>query len=46
LNHADQTVAEVRSKFADLAPNELDAMIDEAVTTVRQAPTPPTLKVR
>ncbi len=42
----DQTVAEVRSKFADLAPNELEAMIDEAVTTVRQAPTPPVPKAR
>lgn len=42
----DQTIAEVRSKFADLAPTELEAMIDEAVTTVRLAPTPPAPKAR
>ncbi len=40
----DQTMAEARSKFADLAPNELEAMIDEAVTTVRQVRTPPASK--
>ena len=33
----DQTVAEARAAFADLPPDELQAMIDEAVTTVRQA---------
>jgi Ribbon-helix-helix domain len=31
----DQTIAEVRSKFADLPPDELNAVIDEAVTAVR-----------
>ena len=40
----DQTVADARSKFADLAPTELQAMIDEAVTAVRQAHTPPASK--
>ena len=32
----DQTLAEVREKFADLPPDELQAMIDEAVTRVAQ----------
>jgi len=40
----DQTVAEARSKFSDLAPDELEAMVDEAITTVRQARKPPTPK--
>ena len=34
----DQTIAEARSKFADMAPDELDALIGEAVTAARQAP--------
>ncbi len=33
----DQTMAEARSKFADLAPEDLDALIDEAVSATRQA---------
>jgi hypothetical protein len=33
----DQTMAEARSKFADLPPEELEAMIDEAVAATRQA---------
>lgn len=33
----DQTVAEARSKFADMPPEELDALIDEAVTETRHA---------
>jgi hypothetical protein len=36
----EQTMAEVRSKFADLPPEELDALIDEAVTATRQASVP------
>ncbi len=36
----DQTMAEARGKFADLPPEELDALIGEAVTAIRQAPTP------
>lgn len=31
----DQTLAETRDKFADLAPDELQAMIDEATASVR-----------
>jgi hypothetical protein len=31
----DQTIAEARSKFADLPPDELEAVIAEAVTAVR-----------
>ena len=33
----DQTMAEVQSKFADLAPEELQSLIDEAVIAVRKA---------
>jgi hypothetical protein len=33
----DQTVAEVRSKFADMPTEELESLIDEAVTAVRKA---------
>lgn len=33
----DQTMAEARGKFADLAPEALDALLDEAVTATRQA---------
>ncbi len=32
----DQTVTEARSKFADLPPDELEAMLAEAVTAARQ----------
>jgi hypothetical protein len=32
----DQTVADARGKFADLAPDALDALIEEAVTAVRR----------
>ena len=32
----DQTMAEVRSKFADLPPAELEALIDEAVMAARE----------
>ncbi len=35
----DQTLADVRSKFADLPPDELEALIDEAVSAAR-APNP------
>jgi hypothetical protein len=31
----DRTVAEVRGKFADMPPGELDALIEEAVTFAR-----------
>jgi hypothetical protein len=33
----DQTVAEARSKFADMPSAELDALLDEAVAETRQA---------
>ena len=42
----DQTVAEARSTFADLPPGEVEAMVDEAVTAVRQARKPRALKAR
>ncbi|MFV3130288.1 ribbon-helix-helix domain-containing protein [Niveispirillum sp. KHB5.9] len=31
----DQTMAEARGKFADLPADELDALLDEAVTATR-----------
>jgi Ribbon-helix-helix domain len=36
----DQTVTEVRSKFADMPPAELKPLIDEAVAAVRKDHTP------
>ena len=33
----DQTVAEARSKFADMPPEELAALLDEAVAETRAA---------
>jgi hypothetical protein len=33
----EQTVAEARSKFAGMPPDELDTLIDEAVAEARQA---------
>ncbi len=36
----DQTLAEARGKFADLSPEELEAVIDEAVTAAREANSP------
>lgn len=36
----DQTVTEVRSKFADLPPEELEALIDEAIAAVRTGNAP------
>jgi Ribbon-helix-helix domain len=36
----DQTIAEARSKFADIPPAELESMIDEAVAATRKAQTP------
>lgn len=36
----DQTMAEARSKLADLPPAELEAMVEEAVAAARQAPAP------
>ena len=32
----DQTLAEVREKFADLSPEEIDALVDEAVRETRK----------
>jgi hypothetical protein len=32
----DQTLAEVRSKFSDLPPDQLESLIDEAVAAARQ----------
>jgi hypothetical protein len=36
----DQTMAEARGKFADLPPNELEALLEEAVAVTRRAPPP------
>ena len=36
----DQTLTEARGKFADMPPEQLEAMIDEAVTATRQANNP------
>jgi len=33
----DQTVAEARGKFADMAPETLESIIDEAATAARRA---------
>ncbi len=34
----DQTMAEARRKFADLSPDDLQALLDEAATAARQTP--------
>jgi hypothetical protein len=36
----DQTLAEVRGKFADLPPKELESLIDEAVAAARKETAP------
>ncbi len=36
----DQTIAEARSKFADLGAEELQAVIEEAVAAARKGGTP------
>lgn len=36
----EQTVAEARSKLADLPPNELEEVLEEAVTTARETKAP------
>jgi hypothetical protein len=36
----DQTMAEARGKFADLSPDALETLLDEAVTETRQAAHP------
>ena len=33
----DQTMAEARAGFADLPPDDVEALVDEAVTAVRRA---------
>jgi hypothetical protein len=33
----DQTMAEARGRFADMPPEALEALIDEAVTATRKA---------
>jgi hypothetical protein len=33
----DQTIAEARRKFADMPPEQLESVIDEAVTAARKA---------
>lgn len=33
----DQTIAEARDAFADMAPEELDALLDEATAAARSA---------
>ena len=35
----DQTIAEARGKFADVPPEELEALIEEAATATRAAKT-------
>lgn len=35
----DQTITEVRSKFADLPPEELEALIEEAISSTRKTDT-------
>ena len=35
----DQTMAEARGKFSDLAPDALDSLLQEAVTATREAAT-------
>ena len=35
----DQTMAEARAGFADLPPDAVEALVDEAVTAVRKART-------
>jgi hypothetical protein len=36
----DQTMAKARGKFADLSPEALDSLTDEAVTATRKADAP------
>jgi Ribbon-helix-helix domain len=36
----DQTMAEARAQFADLSPEALNCLLDEAVTATRQADAP------
>lgn len=36
----DRTIAEARSKFADLSPGELESLIDEAVAAAREPRSP------
>ena len=36
----DQTIGEARGKFADLSPEALDSLTDEAVTAARKADAP------
>ena len=36
----DQTMAEARGQFADMSPEALDSLLDEAVAAVRQADDP------
>ena len=33
----DQTMAEAQSKFSDLAPGDLESLLEEAVSSTRQA---------
>ena len=40
----DETLTEVREKFADLPPDELQAMVDEACASVRAERFPPAPK--
>lgn len=42
----DQTMAEARAGFADLPPDDVETLVDEAVATVRRARKPPTAKAR
>ena len=42
----DQTMAEARTGFADLAPEAVEDLVDEAVTTVRRAGKPPARPAR
>ena len=42
----DQTVAEARTGFADMSPDTVETLADEAVAAVRQARKAPTPKAR
>jgi hypothetical protein len=35
----DQTITEIRGKFADLPPEELEALIEEAISSARKTDT-------
>jgi hypothetical protein len=42
----DQTMAEARTAFADLAPEAVEELVDEAVTAARRSRKPPARPAR